>query len=41
MEAVNDKMNIKMLVALHKQYWLPKDDVYLPIHVGLAGQKEL
>ena len=32
-------MNIKILVATHKQYWLPKTDIYLPIHVGKAGKE--
>ena len=27
-------MNIKVLVATHKKYWMPNDEVYLPIHVG-------
>ena len=27
---------IKILVALHKPYWLPQDDVYVPIRVGGA-----
>ena len=34
-------MNIKILVATHKPYWMPDDDVYLPIHVGKAGQKDI
>lgn len=29
-------MNIKILVATHKEYQMPKDDIYLPIHVGKA-----
>lgn len=33
-------MDIKILVATHKEYWLPKYDVYLPIHVGCKGQAE-
>ena len=32
-------MNIKMIVALHKPYWLPKDDCYFPLQVG-AYNKE-
>lgn len=27
-------MNIKILVATHKKYWMPQDSIYLPIHVG-------
>ncbi len=29
-------MNIKILVAAHKKYWMPSDDVYMPIQVGAA-----
>lgn len=25
-------VNIKILVATHKQYWMPEDSVYMPIH---------
>ncbi len=32
-------MEIKILVASHKKYWLPSDSVYLPIHVGAAGKE--
>lgn len=34
-------MDIKILVAAHKKYWMPDDDVYLPIHVGSEGKEEL
>lgn len=34
-------MNIKILVATHKKYWMPNDDVYLPIHVGKKGNQDL
>lgn len=27
-------MNIKIIVATHKLYWMPNDNVYLPLHVG-------
>lgn len=26
--------DIKILIAMHKKFWIPKDSVYLPIHVG-------
>lgn len=32
-------MNIKIVVALHKPYWLPKDNCYFPLQVG-AYNKE-
>lgn len=34
-------MNIKILVATHKKYWMPDDDVYLPIHVGKENKDNL
>lgn len=34
-------MNIKILIAAHKKYWMPDDDVYLLIHVGAAGKGDL
>lgn len=34
-------MDIKILVATHKKYWMPADDVYLPIHVGREGKADL
>ena len=34
-------MDIKILVATHKKYWMPEDDVYLPIHVGREGKADL
>lgn len=27
-------MDIKIIIATHKKYWMPVDDIYLPIHVG-------
>ena len=34
-------MNIKIMVAVHKTYWMPEDAVYLPIHVGREGKKDI
>jgi hypothetical protein len=34
-------MNIKILVATHKPYWMPEDNVYLPIHVGKNGKTDI
>lgn len=34
-------MKIKILVATHKPYWMPSDEVYLPIQVGSTGKEEL
>lgn len=29
------------MVAAHKQYWMPSDDVYIPLHVGREGKADL
>lgn len=34
-------MDIKIIVATHKKYWMPKDDIYIPLHVGHAGKEDL
>ena len=34
-------MNIKIIVATHKKYWMPDDPMYLPVHVGAAGKEDL
>lgn len=31
-------MNIKILVATHKKYWMPEDKVYVPLHVGAENK---
>ena len=33
-------MNIKIIVATHKKYWMPDDEIYLPLHVGAEGKKD-
>ena len=27
---------MKIIVAAHKEYWMPEDPVYMPMHVGRA-----
>lgn len=34
-------MNIKIIVAAHKPYQMPKDGIYLPLHVGHAGKPDI
>ena len=34
-------MNIKILVAAHKKYWMPDDPMYLPLHVGAEGKESI
>ena len=31
--------NVKILIATHKQYFVPKDNIYLPIYVGADSNK--
>lgn len=33
--------DIKIIVATHKPYWMPKDPLYLPLHVGREGKNDL
>ncbi len=32
--------NIKIIIATHKKYQMPKDDMYIPLHVGAEGKKD-
>lgn len=31
---------VKIIVATHKKYEMPKDEMYLPLHVGAKGKKD-
>ena len=31
----------QIIIAAHKEYAMPKDEIYLPLHVGAEGKKEL
>lgn len=33
--------SIKVIVAAHKKYQMPKDSLYLPLHVGAEGKSDL
>lgn len=33
--------DIAIIVATHKEYWMPADPMYLPLHVGREGKAEL
>lgn len=33
--------NVKVIVATHKEYAMPKDSVYLPVHVGAKGKESI
>lgn len=32
-------MNIKIIIAAHKPYWMPADPMYLPVHAGAEGKE--
>ncbi len=34
-------MNIKVIVAAHKKFAMPKDEMYLPLHVGKEGKEDI
>ena len=34
-------MNIKIVVATHKKYKMPTDDIYIPVHVGKEGKEDI
>ena len=34
-------MKTKIIIATHKKYGMPKDDIYLPLHVGREGKEDL
>ena len=33
-------MNVRIVVATHKKYWMPSDPMYVPIHVGAEGKTD-
>ena len=40
-ENSNKKLNIKIVIAAHKPYVMPQDEIYLPIQVGSEGKKSI
>ena len=34
-------MNIKIIVATHKKYQMPQDNIYFPLHVGVKGKENI
>lgn len=34
-------MNTKIIIATHKKYWMPKDKMYIPVHVGHSGKPDI
>ena len=33
--------DIKVIVATHKSYWMPSDELYVPVQVGAEGKEDL
>ena len=33
--------NIKIIIATHKEYFMPSNDMYLPVHVGKEGKADI
>lgn len=40
-ENSNKKLNIKIVIATHKPYVMPQDEIYLPVQVGSDGKKSI
>ena len=36
-----EEKNVKIIVAAHKKYQMPEDDLYLPLHVGAEGKDDI
>lgn len=36
-----ENSNVKIIIATHKKYWMPKDKMYLPVQVGAAARKSI
>ena len=34
-------LDIKIIIAAHKKYRMPEDDIYLPLHVGAEGKESI
>lgn len=37
----NNKLDIKIIIAAHKKYRMPQDDIYIPLHVGAEGKESI
>ena len=33
--------DIKIIIAAHKKYRMPQDDIYVPLHVGAEGKDSI
>lgn len=37
----SNKTTVKIIIATHKKYQMPVDDIYLPLHVGAEGKNDV
>lgn len=37
----NKALDIKIIIAAHKKYRMPQDDIYIPLHVGAEGKESI
>lgn len=38
---VENEADVKVIVATHKPYWMPTDEMYVPVRVGAEGKDDL
>lgn len=36
-----NRTDVKIIIATHKKYRMPQDDIYLPLHVGAEGKESI
>ena len=37
---MNEGKIVKIIIATHKKYKMPEDEMYIPLHVGAEGKKD-
>ena len=38
---MEDNRRVQVIIATHKKYRMPEDEMYLPVHVGAEGKKDI
>ena len=41
MRKSRENLNIKIIIATHKKYRMPQDDIYIPLYVGAEGKSSM
>lgn len=39
-EIMKDNLSVQIIIAAHKKYRMPDDEMYIPLHVGAEGKKD-